>query len=306
MGQSPIIIALRKENSMTERIATPIRTRAIMERYGFNFKKGFGQNFLIDTNVLDNIADAAGITSEDTVLEIGPGFGSLTQTVAERAKKVISLEIDTKLIPILNETLADYNNIEIINKDVLKCDIDELSREKNDGKPFKVVANLPYYITTPIIMDMLEKHSAVTSMTVMVQKEVAERMQAGPKSSDYGALSVAVQFYADTNIDMIVQPSCFMPRPKVASAVITLKLRDKPSVDVKDKKLFFHIVKCAFGQRRKTLLNTLCNQGNFNMTKEEIGEVIRSAGLDERIRGEAMSLQEFGILSDKFYNIINK
>ena len=291
---------------MTERIATPIRTRAIMERYGFNFKKGFGQNFLIDTNVLDNIADAAGITSEDTVLEIGPGFGSLTQTVAERAKKVISLEIDTKLIPILNETLADYNNIEIINKDVLKCDIDELSREKNDGKPFKVVANLPYYITTPIIMDMLEKHSSVTSMTVMVQKEVAERMQAGPKSSDYGALSVAVQFYADTNIDMIVQPSCFMPRPKVASAVITLKLRDKPSVDVKDKKLFFHIVKCAFGQRRKTILNTLCNQGNFNMTKEEIGEVIRSAGLDERIRGEAMSLQEFGILSDKFYNIINK
>lgn len=291
---------------MTERIATPIRTRAIMERYGFNFKKGFGQNFLIDTNVLDNIADAAGITSEDTVLEIGPGFGSLTQTVAERAKKVISLEIDTKLIPILNETLADYNNIEIINKDVLKCDIDELSREKNDGKPFKVVANLPYYITTPIIMDMLEKHSSVTSMTVMVQKEVAERMQAGPKSSDYGALSVAVQFYADTNIDMIVQPSCFMPRPKVASAVITLKLRDKPSVDVKDKKLFFHIVKCAFGQRRKTLLNTLCNQGNFNMTKEEIGEIIRSAGLDERIRGEAMSLQEFGVLADKFYNIINK
>jgi len=291
---------------MTERIATPIRTRAIMERYGFNFKKGFGQNFLIDTNVLDNIADAAGITSEDTVLEIGPGFGSLTQTVAERAKKVISLEIDTKLIPILNETLADYNNIEIINKDVLKCDIDELSREKNDGKPFKVVANLPYYITTPIIMDMLEKHSSVTSMTVMVQKEVAERMQAGPKSSDYGALSVAVQFYADTNIDMIVQPSCFMPRPKVASAVITLKLRDKPSVDVKDKKLFFHIVKCAFGQRRKTLLNTLCNQGNFNMTKEEIGEVIRSAGLDERIRGEAMSLQEFGVLADKFYDVINK
>ena len=291
---------------MTERIATPIRTRAIMERYGFNFKKGFGQNFLIDTNVLDNIADAAGITSEDTVLEIGPGFGSLTQTVAERAKKVISLEIDTKLIPILNETLADYSNIEIINKDVLKCDIDELSREKNDGKPFKVVANLPYYITTPIIMDMLEKHSAVTSMTVMVQKEVAERMQAGPKSSDYGALSVAVQFYADTNIDMIVQPSCFMPRPKVASAVITLKLRDKPSVDVKDKKLFFHIVKCAFGQRRKTLLNTLCNQGNFNMTKEEISEIIRSAGLDERIRGEAMSLQEFGVLADKFYDVINK
>ncbi len=290
---------------MRERIATPLRTKAIMERYGFNFKKGFGQNFLIDSNVLDNIADAAGICEDDTVLEVGPGFGSLTQVIAERAKKVIALEIDHKLIPILNETLADYKNIEIINMDVLKSDIEELSREKNDGKPFKVVANLPYYITTPIIMDLLEKRNAVESMTVMVQKEVAERMQAGPKNGDYGALSIAVQFYSEANIDMIVQPSCFMPRPKVASAVITLKLRDKPPVELKDKDLFFRLVKCAFGQRRKTLLNTLCNQGGFDMNKEEIAEIIRSSGLDERIRGEALSIKEFANLSDLFFDKIN-
>ena len=191
---------------MVERIATPLRTKAIMERYGFNFKKGFGQNFLIDTNILENIADAAGITDEDTVLEIGPGFGALTQVVAERAKKVIALEIDTKLIPILEETLGEYNNIEIINMDVLKCDIAKLSEEKNGGKPFKVVANLPYYITTPIIMDMLAKKDFVKSMTVMVQKEVAERMQALPGKGDYGALSIEVQFYCAAKKDMIVQP----------------------------------------------------------------------------------------------------
>lgn len=290
---------------MTERIATPLRTKAIMDKYGFNFKKGYGQNFLIDSNVLDNIADAAGICEEDTVLEIGPGFGSLTQTIAERAKNVIALEIDKKLIPILNETLADYQNIEVINVDVLKCDIGELSREKNEGKPFKVVANLPYYITTPIIMDLLEKGNAVESMTVMVQKEVAERMQAEPNDENYGALSIAVQFYSEAAIDMIVQPSCFMPRPKVASAVITLKLRDKPPVELKDKDLFFKLVKCAFGQRRKTLLNTLFNQGGFNLDKAEITEIIRSAGLDEKIRGEAMSIMEFAKLSDRFYDCLN-
>lgn len=288
---------------MTERIATPLRTKAIMERYGFNFKKGFGQNFLIDTNILENIADAAGITEEDTVLEIGPGFGALTQVVAERAKKVIALEIDTKLIPILSETLADYDNIEIINADVLKCDIAKLAAEKNNGKPFKVVANLPYYITTPIIMDMLEKREFVKSMTVMVQKEVAERMQAGPGNSEYGALSIAVQFYSEAEIDMIVQPSCFMPRPKVASAVITLKLRENPPVEVCDKKLFFKLVKCAFGQRRKTLLNTLCNQGGFEISKEEMADIIRSAGLDEKIRGEAMSIEQFAALTEKVFEI---
>lgn len=290
---------------MVERIATPLRTKAIMERYGFNFKKGFGQNFLIDTNILENIADAAGITDEDTVLEIGPGFGALTQVVAERAKKVIALEIDTKLIPILEETLGEYNNIEIINLDVLKCDIAKLSEEKNGGKPFKVVANLPYYITTPIIMDMLAKKDFVKSMTVMVQKEVAERMQALPGKGDYGALSIAVQFYADANIDMIVQPSCFMPRPKVASAVITLNIRENPPVELKDKDLFFKVVKAAFGQRRKKLLNTLCNQGGFGFNKEDMSEIIKSVGLDEKIRGEAMSIEEFAKLSDKIYDIKN-
>lgn len=290
---------------MVERIATPLRTKAIMERYGFNFKKGFGQNFLIDTNILENIADAAGITDEDTVLEIGPGFGALTQVVAERAKKVIALEIDTKLIPILEETLGEYNNIEIINLDVLKCDIAKLSEEKNGGKPFKVVANLPYYITTPIIMEMLAKKDFVKSMTVMVQKEVAERMQALPGKGDYGALSIAVQFYADANIDMIVQPSCFMPRPKVASAVITLNIRENPPVELKDKDLFFKVVKAAFGQRRKTLLNTLCNQGGFGFNKEDMSEIIKSVGLDEKIRGEAMSIEEFAKLSDKIYDIKN-
>lgn len=290
---------------MIERIATPLRTKAIMERYGFNFKKGFGQNFLIDSNILDNIADAAGITEEDTVLEIGPGFGALTQVVAERAKKVIALEIDTKLIPILEDTLSGYDNVEIINMDVLKCDIEKLSREKNDGKPFRVVANLPYYITTPIIMDLLEKKNAVKSMTVMVQKEVAERMQAVPKTGDYGALSIAVQFYADANIDMIVQPSCFMPRPKVASAVITLNIRENPPVNMYDRELFFKVVKCAFGQRRKTLLNTLCNQGGFGFSKDEMTEIINSAGLNEKVRGEAMSIEEFARLSDKIYEARN-
>ena len=288
---------------MTERIATPLRTKAIMERYGFNFKKGFGQNFLIDSNILENIADAAGITEEDTVLEVGPGFGALTQVVAERAKKVIALEIDTKLIPILSETLAAYDKIEIINACVVKCDIEKRYAKKNDGKPFKVVANLPYYITTPIIMDMLEKRNAVDSMTVMVQKEVAERMQAGPGNSEYGALSIAVQFYSEAEINMIVQPSCFMPRPKVASAVITLKLRNEPPVEVCDKKLFFKLVKCAFGQRRKTLLNTLCNQGVFDISKEEMAAVINSAGLDEKIRGEAMSIKQFADLTEKIYEL---
>ena len=281
---------------MTERIATPIRTRAIMERYGFNFKKGFGQNFLIDTNVLDNIADAAGITSEDTVLEIGPGFGSLTQTVAERAKKVISLEIDTKLIPILNETLADYNNIEIINKDVLKCDIDELSIEKNDGKPFKVVANLPYYITTPIIMDMLEKHSAVTSMTVMVQKEVAERMSAKPSTKDYGAITVLCQYYTEPSIVANVPASLFVPPPKVDSAVLKLKVLDKPSVEVKDEGVFFRVVKAAFSQRRKTLLN--CLSANFPIPKDEISTLLESIGIAPSRRGETLSLKEFANIAD--------
>ena len=288
---------------MVERIATPLRTKAIMERYGFNFKKGFGQNFLIDTNILENIADAAGITDEDTVLEIGPGFGALTQVVAERAKKVIALEIDTKLIPILEETLGEYNNIEIINMDVLKCDIAKLSEEKNGGKPFKVVANLPYYITTPIIMDMLAKKDFVKSMTVMVQKEVADRMQVGPGTKDYGALSLAVQYYAKPKIVANVPPNCFMPRPKVGSAVIRLERYEKPPVEVKNEKLMFRIIRASFNQRRKTLVNGLKNSQEIPFSKEQIEQALGMCGLSLSVRGEALTLAQFAQLANAFTEI---
>lgn len=291
---------------MSERISTPKRTKEIIEKYGFYFKKNFGQNFLIDSNVLDNIVESAGVTEEDFVFEIGPGIGSLTQVIAENAKGVLAIEIDTNLIPILKDTLSDYDNVEIINQDVLKVDLNSLIEEKNNGKPVKVVANLPYYITTPIIMELLEKKLNISSITVMVQKEVAERMQAGPKNKEYGALSVAVQYYCDASIDIIVQPSCFMPRPKVASAVITLKLLDKPKIDVKDEELFFKVVKCAFGQRRKTLMNSLFNQGGFNISKEDLTEIIKSCNLDEKVRGEALSLSDFGNISDKIYDYLHR
>ncbi|MBO8434691.1 MAG: 16S rRNA (adenine(1518)-N(6)/adenine(1519)-N(6))-dimethyltransferase RsmA [Tyzzerella sp.] len=291
---------------MSERISTPKRTKEIIEKYGFYFKKNFGQNFLIDSNVLDNIVESAGVTEDDFVFEIGPGIGSLTQVIAENAKGVLAIEIDTNLIPILKDTLSDYDNVEIINQDVLKVDLNSLIEEKNNGKPVKVVANLPYYITTPIIMELLEKKLNISSITVMVQKEVAERMQAGPKNKEYGALSVAVQYYCDASIDIIVQPSCFMPRPKVASAVITLKLLDKPKIDVKDEELFFKVVKCAFGQRRKTLMNSLFNQGGFNISKEDLTEIIKSCNLDEKVRGEALSLSDFGNISDKIYDYLHR
>lgn len=291
---------------MSERISTPKRTKEIIEKYGFYFKKNFGQNFLIDSNVLDNIVESAGVTEDDFVFEIGPGIGSLTQVIAENAKGVLAIEIDTNLIPILKDTLSNYDNVEIINQDVLKVDLNSLIEEKNNGKPVKVVANLPYYITTPIIMELLEKKLNISSITVMVQKEVAERMQAGPKNKEYGALSVAVQYYCDASIDIIVQPSCFMPRPKVASAVITLKLLDKPKIDVKDEELFFKVVKCAFGQRRKTLMNSLFNQGGFNISKEDLTEIIKSCNLDEKVRGEALSLSDFGNISDKIYDYLHR
>lgn len=284
---------------MAERISTPSRTKEIIEANSFAFKKNFGQNFLIDSNILDNIASCAGVTEDDCVLEIGPGIGSLTQVLAEHARQVVAVEIDTTLIPILSQTLADYDNIEILNQDILKTDVDTIIQEKNNGKPIKVVANLPYYITTPIIMDLLERERHVESITVMVQKEVAERMQAGPKDKEYGALSVAVQYYCDAHLDMIVQPSCFMPRPKVASAVITLKVLPERKVKTTDEKLFFHIVKCAFGQRRKTLLNSLFNQGNLGLSKEELTDIIKNLGWDERIRGEALDLAEFAALTDR-------
>lgn len=287
---------------MEERISTPSKTKQIIEENGFYFKKNFGQNFLIDSNILDNISLSAGVTKEDCVLEVGPGIGSLTQVLAENAREVVAVEIDSTLIPILRQTLKEYNNVEILNQDILKTDIDAIIKEKNEGKPIKVVANLPYYITTPIIMDLLEKERNIDTITVMVQKEVAERMQAGPKEKEYGALSIAVQYYCDAHLDMIVQPSCFMPRPKVASAVITLKVLSERKVKTKDETLFFHLVKCAFGQRRKTLLNSLNNQGKLNLSKEELTSIITSLGWDERIRGEALGLPEFAALTDAIYN----
>lgn len=283
---------------MKERIATPTRTRQIIQKNSFAFKKGYGQNFLIDSNILDNIVSSAEITPEDFVLEIGPGIGSLTQVLAENARRVLAVEIDSALIPILGQTLDGYDNIEILNQDILKTNLDTLIREKNDGKPIKVVANLPYYITTPILMELLEKHYPVTSLTVMVQKEVAGRIQASPGTKDYGALSVAVQYYCDAEIAMVVPPSCFMPRPKVASAVIMLRVLPERRVKTQDEDLFFHIVKCAFGQRRKTLLNSLSNQGNLGLSKEELTELLRGLGWDERIRGETLGLPEFARLTD--------
>lgn len=287
---------------MTERISTPSKTRQIIEENSFAFKKNFGQNFLIDSNILDNISDCAGVTKEDCVLEIGPGIGSLTQVLAENAREVVAVEIDKTLIPILEQTLTGYDNVEILNQDILKTDIDAIIEKKNAGRPIKVVANLPYYITTPIIMDLLENERHIDTITVMVQKEVAERMQAGPKEKEYGALSIAVQYYCDANLDMIVQPACFIPKPKVASAVITLKVLPERKVKTKDETLFFHLVKCAFGQRRKTLLNGLNNQADLNLSKENIASVITSLGWDERIRGEALSIQEFATLTDAIYD----
>ena len=264
---------------MAERISTPSKTKEIIEANRFAFKKNFGQNFLIDSNILDNIAACAGVTKEDCVLDIGPGIGSLTQVLAENAGQVVAVEIDNTLIPILKQTLEDYDNIEILNQDILKTDIDA--------------------ITTPIIMDLLENERHVDSITVMVQKEVAERMQARPKEKEYGALSIAVQYYCDAKLDMIVQPACFMPRPKVASAVITLKVLPERKVKTADEKLFFHLVKCAFGQRRKTLMNCLFHLGNLGFSKEELAELLEELGWDTRVRGEALGLEEFAALTDK-------
>ena len=283
---------------MKERIATPSRTKEIIEQNDFYFKKNFGQNFLIDSNILEKIVACAQVTEYDCVLEIGPGIGSLTQVLAEHARSVVAVEIDSTLIPILSQTLEGYDNIEIRNQDILKTDVDALIQEKNNGRPMKVVANLPYYITTPIIMDLLEQKHKIESITVMVQKEVAERMQAGPKEKEYGALSIAVQYYCDAHLDLIVQPSCFMPRPKVASAVITLRVLPQRKVQVADETLFFHLVKCAFGQRRKTLLNALHNQGNLGLDKETLTQIFTQLGWDVRVRGEALSITDFAALTE--------
>ena len=283
-------------------LGIPQNTIAILQKYNFMFQKRFGQNFLIDTRVLDKIISASGITKDDMILEVGPGIGTMTQYLCESARKVIAVEIDKNLIPILeNDTLKEYDNVRVINEDILKLDINKLVEEENDGKPIKVVANLPYYITTPIIMGLFESHVPIESITIMVQKEVADRMQVGPGTKDYGALSLAVQYYAKPEIIANVPPNCFMPRPNVGSAVIKLTRHEQVPVEVKDEKLMFKLIRAAFNQRRKTLQNSVCNSGELDFTKDQVVKTLEEMGLSVTIRGEAMSLEEFA----KFTNIIS-
>lgn len=279
-------------------LGNPQNTIEVLQKYGFNFQKKFGQNFLIDTHVLEKIIRAANITKDDMVLEIGPGIGTMTQYLAEAAGKVVAVEIDKNLIPILEDTLSAYDNVRVINDDVLKVDLKKLADEENGGKPAKVVANLPYYITTPIIMGLFEHGVPVESITVMVQKEVADRMQTGPGNKDYGALSLAVQYYADPYIVANVPPNCFMPRPKVGSAVIRLTRHEKPPVEVEDETLMFDIIRASFNQRRKTLVNGLNNSDKLSLPKEVITEAVEQLGKGAGVRGEALSLEEFAKLSN--------
>ena len=281
-------------------LGNPTNTLAVINRYEFAFQKKFGQNFLIDQGIVEKIVREAGVTKDDFVLEIGPGIGTMTQILCENAREVAAVEIDRKLIPILNDTLSEYDNVTIVNDDILKVDINKLAEEKNGGRPIKVVANLPYYITTPIIMGLFESHVPLDSITIMVQKEVADRMQTGPGSKDYGALSLAVQFYAKPEIVVNVPPECFMPRPNVGSAVIRLKRHETRPVDVKDEKLMFRIIRASFNQRRKTLANGLNNSPEIGYTKEQIAAAIEELGRGASIRGEALTLEEFARLSNIF------
>lgn len=283
-------------------LGNPKNTIEVLQKYGFNFQKKFGQNFLIDTRILEEIIDAAQITKEDFVLEIGPGIGTMTQYLCEAAREVVAVEIDKNLIPILADTLSAYDNVEVINEDILKVDIKALAEERNHGKPIKVVANLPYYITTPIIMGLFESHVPIDSITIMVQKEVADRMQEGPGSKEYGALSLAVQYYANPKIVVNVPPSCFMPQPKVGSAVIRLVRHEQPPVEVEDEKLMFQLIRASFNQRRKTLANGLNNFPGLKIDKETIQKCIEELGVPVTVRGEALSLEQFAKLS----NIIGK
>ena len=280
-------------------LGNPTGTIDILKKYNFNFQKRFGQNFLIDSHILEKIVESAEIMKEDCVLEIGPGIGTMTQYLAESAGQVIAVEIDKSLIPILEDTLSPYDNVTVINEDILKVDIQKLVEEQNAGKPIKVVANLPYYITTPIIMGLFESHVPLDSITIMVQKEVAERMQEKPGSKEYGALSLAVQYYAKPEIVANVPPNCFMPRPNVGSAVIRLTRHEKPPVEVEDEKLMFRIIRASFNQRRKTLANGLNNSPEIHLPKEVIQESIVSLGVPENIRGEALSLEQFAELSNE-------
>lgn len=284
-------------------LGNPQATIAVLNKYGFTFQKKFGQNFLIDPHVLDKIIRAAEITEDDFVLEIGPGMGTMTQYLAYAAREVYAVEIDKSLIPILEDTLSDYDNVTVINEDILKVNIAKLAEEKNGGRPIKVVANLPYYITTPIIMGLFESHVPVESITVMVQKEVADRMQVGPGTKDYGALSLAVQYYAKPYIVANVPPNCFMPRPKVGSAVIQLVRYEEPPVQVENEKLMFRLIRASFNQRRKTLINGLKNSQELDFSKEEIEKAMAETGIPANVRGEALTLKEFADLANAFHKL---
>ena len=282
-----------------EKLSNPKETIQVLQKHEFQFKKKFGQNFLIDPHVLDKIVDAAQITKDDFVLEIGPGIGTLTQYLCENARQVLAVEIDDKLIPILKETLQPYDNVEVLHGDILKQDIQQIADTYNDGKPIKVVANLPYYITTPIIMELFESHVPLANVTVMVQKEVADHMKAEPGTKDYGALSLAVQYYAKPYIAAFVPPNCFMPRPNVGSAVIRLDCLARVPVEVHNEKLMFRLIRASFNQRRKTLQNGIANSAELSFTKEQAARAIEQAGFDVRIRGEKLGLEEFARLADE-------
>ena len=284
-------------------LGNPKNTIEVLQKYGFVFQKRFGQNFLIDTHVLEKIIRASEITKDDFVLEIGPGIGTMTQYLAEAAGQVAAVEIDNALIPILKDTLKEWDNVTVIHGDILKTDIKKLAREKNQGRPVKVVANLPYYITTPIIMGLFESHVPVESITVMVQKEVADRMQTGPGSKDYGALSLAVQYYARPEIVANVPPNCFMPRPKVGSAVICLRKHEAPPVQVEDEKLMFRLIRASFNQRRKTLVNSLKNSAELPYSKDQIEKCMEKCGFSMTARGEALTLEQFAGLSNAFSSL---
>ena len=279
-------------------LGIPQNTIEILQKYNFRFQKKFGQNFLIDTHVLEKIIESAGITKDDFVLEIGPGIGTMTQYLCENAREVMAVEIDENLIPILGDTLSSYNNVTVVNEDILKLDIAKVAEEHNNNKPIKVVANLPYYITTPIIMGLFESHVPLESITVMVQKEVADRMQSGPGTKDYGALSLAVQYYSKAEIVANVPPNCFMPRPNVGSAVIRLTCHESSPVVVNDEKLMFRLIRASFNQRRKTLQNGINNAPNLNFSKEQVVAALDKMGLVSTIRGEALSLEQFAELSN--------
>ena len=279
-------------------LGNPTETMEILQKYHFNIQKRYGQNFLIDSNVLQKIVDCADVKAEDCVLEIGPGIGTMTQYLAKKAGEVIAVEIDKALIPILEDTLSDYDNVTVINEDILKVDIDRLVQEQNQGNPIKVVANLPYYITTPIIMKLFESHVPLQSITVMVQKEVADRMQVGPGTKDYGALSLAVQYYAKPEVVAFVSPSCFIPKPGVGSAVIRLDRYETPPVEVQDEKLLFALIRAAFNQRRKTLANSIANVGELGFSREEVVGALRELRLSPTVRGEALTLNQFASLTN--------